>query len=222
MRQMTMRPHPTLVALASVALVVTLRAQEPDARQIAQERQQAELDAPKIVDVLELKPGMTVADVGSGGGAMTVVLGHWIGSGHVFATDITEHALRQTREYAKKEGLSNVTVIEGAAAATNLPDACCDALLLRHVYHHISEIEAFNKSLLASLKPGGRLAIIDFVPDKGSPLPKGVPANRGGHGIPTAVVIEEMKAAGFTYERTIDKWPPGDKIQPGFLTLFRK
>jgi hypothetical protein len=49
-----------------------------------------------------------------------------------------------------------------------------------------------------------------------------VPANRGGHGIPPAVVIEEMKAAGFTYERTVDKWPPGDKVQPGFLTLFRK
>lgn len=201
---------------------VSISAQEPDARQVAQERRQAELDAPKLVDVLELKPGMTVADIGSGGGAMTVVLGHWIGSGHVFATDITEHALRQTRDYAKKEGLANVTVIEGAAAATNLPAACCDAVFLRHVYHHITDIAAFNKSLHATLKPGGRLAIIDFVPDKGSALPKGVPGNRGGHGIPPAVVIEEMKAAGFAYVRTIDAWPPGDKSPAGFLTLFSK
>lgn len=208
------------VVAALSASVLVAQQQEQDAREMAQERAQAELDAPRIVDVLELKPGMTVADVGSGGGAMTVVLGKWIGTGRVFATDITEHALRWTRAYVKKEGLNNVTVIEGAAAATNLPDACCDAIFLRLVYHHVTEVEAFNKSLLASLRPGGRLAIIDFVPDKGSPLPKGVPANRGGHGIPPSVVIEEMARAGFTHVRTVDKWPPGDKRAPGFLTLF--
>ncbi len=218
---MTMRPQLTFAALIAMTLVATLVAQpqEQDAREMAQERAQAELDAPKIVEVLELKPGMTVGDVGSGGGAMTVVLGKWIGPGRVFATDITPHALRWTREYVKKEGLNNVTVIEGAAVATNLPDACCDAVFLRHVYHHITEIDAFNKSLYASLKPGGLLAIIDFEARKGSPIPDGVPASRIGH---PAVVIEEMKATGFNYERTIDKWPPGDKIQPGFLTLFRK
>lgn len=221
---MVMTRHLTRLAVVAIGLSVTLAAQEPDAKQIAQERAQAELDAPQLVEVLGLKPGMTVADVGSGGGAMSVVLGHWIGAGRVFATDITESALRQTREYAKKEGLTNVTVIEGAAAATNLPDACCDAVFLRNVYHHVTEAAAFNKSLFASVKPGGRLAIIDFVPRKGSPLPDGVPANRGGHGIPTSVVIDEMKAAGFTHVRTIDRWPPEDKDTRStvFLTLFSK
>jgi len=217
------RRLPFVVAVIALALSIDfVHAQEPDARQIAQERAQAELDAPKLVAVLGLQPGMTVADIGSGGGAMTVVLGRWIGTGHVFATDITEHALRLTREYAKKEGLSNVTVIEGGAATTNLPAECCDAVFLRHVYHHISAIDAFNKSVFASLKPGGRLAIIDFVPEKGSALPNGVPANRGGHGVPPGVIIEEMVAAGFTHVRTIDAWPPGEKRPPGFLTLFQK
>ena len=218
-----MRRLTLIVSCAALSCATALlHAQQPDARQIAQERAQAELDAPKIVEVLDLKPGMTVADVGTGGGAMAVVLGHWIGSGRIIATDVTQSALDQTREYAKREGLTNVTVIEGGAATTNLPDACCDAVFLRHVYHHISEIAAFNKSLLASLKPGGRLAIIDFVGRAGSPLPAGVPANRGGHGIPPAVVIEEMTAAGFAHVRTIDAWPPGDKNPAGFLTLFRK
>ena len=206
---------PVLVVAALVP--VFTHAQQPDAKEIAQERKSAEQDLPRLVEALELKPGMTVADVGSGGGAMSVVLGHWIGSGRVFATDVTENALRSTREYVKKEGLRNVTVIEGAAAATNLPPACCDAIFLRNVYHHITEIDAFDKSLFDSLKPGGRLAIIDFVPRKGSPLPNGVPANREGHGIPPAVVIEEMQKAGFTYDRTIEKF---DGV--AFLTLFRK
>ena len=196
-------------------------AQQPDAKQIAQERKQAELDVPHLVEALELKPGMTVADVGTGGGAMTVVLGHWIGSGRVFATDVTESSLRRTREYVQKEGLTNVTVIEGAEAATNLPDACCDAIFLRNVYHHLTAVDAFTKSLVASLKPGGRLAVIDFEDRKGgaSRIPKGVPANRGGHGVPPGIVVEELTAAGLTHVRTAAPWPSGDVT---FLALFRK
>lgn len=211
-----MRTYSALL-VATIACSTLHAQQESDARQIAQERTSAERDAPRLVEVLELKPGMTVADVGTGGGAMAVVLGHWIGSGRVYATDVTERALRTTREYAKKEGLTNVTVIEGAAASTNLPAACCEAIFLRNVYHHVTEADAFNKSLFDSLKPGGRLAIIDFLPRPGSKLSEGVPANRGGHGIPPSVVIEEMKKAGLTHDRTIDKFDG-----TAFLTLFRK
>lgn len=211
------------LAIASMIVVTPAYGQQPDARQVAQERAEAEYDAPHLTEVLGVKPGMTVADIGTGFGAMTIVLGKWIGSGHVYATDITEHALRVTRDYVKQEGLTNVTVLEGGADRTNLPAGCCDALFLRHVYHHVTEIAAFNKSLLASLKPGGRLAIIDFVPRKGSAVPKGVPANREGHGIPVAVLIEEMTAAGFTHVRTIDDWPPGKKeATVPYLTLFTK
>jgi predicted methyltransferase len=95
-----MRRHHLLLMLVVLLAVAAVHARQPDAAQIAQERRQAELDAPRLVEVLELKPGMTVADVASGFGAMTVVLGHWIGSGRVFATDINEPALRETRESA--------------------------------------------------------------------------------------------------------------------------
>ena len=77
---MTMKRRFFVAALLLAASTHLLVAQqEPDAAQIKQEREQAELDAPKLVEVLGVKPGMTIADIGSGGGAMTVVLGHWIG-----------------------------------------------------------------------------------------------------------------------------------------------
>jgi ubiquinone/menaquinone biosynthesis C-methylase UbiE len=208
---------PVVLLLSAPAL-----AQEPDAAQIKQEREQAELEAPQIMDVLGIKPGMTIADIGSGGGAMTVVIGRLIGTGKVFATDITERARRETREYAEREGLKNVTVLEGAAAATNLPASCCDAAFMRDVYHHVTDVDAFNKSLLATVKPGGSLAVIDFRPMPNSKVPAGVRENRGGHGIPPEIVIEELTAAGFKYVRTIEKWPPGDKRPGLYLTLFTK
>jgi len=222
---MTLR-RSTPLAVLYLLLVVLLGAapavaQAPDAKQSAQERADAELDAPKLAAVLGLEPGMTVADVGAGFGAMTVVLAHRDKTGKFIATDIAERQLAVIRDYVKREGLENVTVVQSGAVSANLPDACCDAIFLRNVYHHITEVAAFNRSLCAALKPGGRLAIIDAAPDAGSALPQGVPANREGHGIRSAIVRDELLAAGFVVDRMIDKWPPDDKV-PSYLVLCRK
>jgi hypothetical protein len=74
---------------------------------------------------------MTVADVGAGFGPMTVVLDKSFASGHVFATDVGGRQLEVIREYVKREGLANVTVIESAHESTNLPVSCCDAAFVR-------------------------------------------------------------------------------------------
>jgi SAM-dependent methyltransferase len=153
---------------------------------------------------------------------MAMVLGRLIGSGRVYATDVTERSLTLTREYARAEGLTNVTVIEGSAAATNLPDACCEGLFLRNVYHHVTEPAAFAASLYRTAKAGARLAIIDAPPGPGSALPVGVPANRGGHGIPASLVVDELTAAGFAHLRTMQGWPPGGTYPTVFLALFEK
>jgi SAM-dependent methyltransferase len=208
-------------ALAVVAALGAQGVQEPPAAQLKQERAQAEADVPKLVDALELKPGMTVADVGAGNGNMSVVLARWIGTGRVIATDIPADTVSWLREYVKREALTNITVLEGAAAKTNLPDACCDAIFLQNVYHHLTAPDAFNQSLRAALKPGGRLAIIDAPSGPKSALPEGVPANREGHGVPVKVVEAELLAAGLVHVKTITNWPPGDK-RPSFLVLFRK
>ncbi len=215
----------TVVPVLAVALLSATSVYAQDdayARQVAQERRQAELEAPQLAEVLGVTPGMAVADIGTGGGAMAMVFGRLVGSGRVYATDITERSLTTTRAYARQEGLTNITVIESGAASTNLPNECCDALFLRNVYHHVTEPVAFNRSLYATARPGARLAIIDAPPDKGSEPPSGVPANRGGHGVPATVVIDELTAAGFVHVRTIQGWPPGDTQPMVFLALFEK
>jgi ubiquinone/menaquinone biosynthesis C-methylase UbiE len=183
----------------------------------------AELEVPQLVELLELKPGMTVADVGAGFGAWTMRLSRFIGpSGRVYATDIGAPQLAALRDIVQREKLTNVTVLEGAVHATNLPSACCDAILIRDVYHHVTQPADIVKSLSAALKPGGRLAVIDFPPRPKTEIPAGVPANRLGHGVPMEVVRTEVSAA-LTHVRTIPSWAPtGSTAADLYLLLFRK
>jgi SAM-dependent methyltransferase len=111
--------------------------------------------------------------------------------------------------------------VEGAPASTNLPAGCCDAILVRDAYHHFTQPDEMIRSLVASLKPGGRLAIIDFPPREKTEVPAGVRANRGGHGVPPEVVQAEVGAA-LTHVRTIAKWAPDSQPASLFLVLFRK
>jgi predicted methyltransferase len=180
-------------------------------------------EVPELVKLLELKPGMTIADIGAGFGAWTVTFGKWLGpNGRVYATDIGEKQLAFLREYAKKEGLNNVTVLAGAERSTNLPAGCCDAILIRDAYHHLTQPADILRSMVAALKPGGRLAVIDFPPRPNSEVPAGVPANRGGHGVPPEIIASEVTAAGLKQVTTNPKWSA--QGQPGdlFLIVFEK
>ena len=88
--------------------------------------------------VLDVTPSMTVADVGAGAGAMTIVTARWLGPrGRVYSTDINETQVRAIADQVTHAGLTNVVTVVGADASTNLPDGCCDAIWLRDVYHHL-------------------------------------------------------------------------------------
>jgi len=203
-------------------ILAPLHAQRP-AEAVRQERERAVREAPQLVEVLGLKAGATVADVGAGGGATSVALAKLLGSGgRVYATDIGAAQIAEIKELVEKELLSNVVVLEGAVSATNLPDRCCDAILLRDVYHHLTRPRQFNASLLATLKAGGRLAILDFPPDPGSKVPDGVSSDRGGHGIPEPLLVAELVRAGFRHVRTVPSWPPDDIRSRLYLALFEK
>jgi ubiquinone/menaquinone biosynthesis C-methylase UbiE len=179
-------------------------------------------EVPRLVELLELKPGMTVADVGAGFGAWTMTFARWIGpAGRVYANEIGESQLAALREAVTREKLTNVTVVAGTPATTNLPAGCCDAILIRDAYHHFTEPAAIIGSLAASLKPGGRLAVIDFAPRSGSQVPAGVSANRLGHGVPPEVVVSEVGAV-LTHLKTIPAWAPDSQPAGLFAVLFRK
>jgi predicted methyltransferase len=182
----------------------------------------ADIEVPKLVEVLQLKPGMTVADVGAGFGAWTMKFSRWIGpTGRVYATDIGMPQLAALRASVEKERLANVTVLEGAPTATNLPALCCDAILIRDAYHHLTQPADMIRSFAASLKPGGRLAVIDFPPRPNTEVPAGVPANRNGHGVPPEVVQQEGSAM-LTHVRTLLDWSPESQPASLYLVLFRK
>jgi ubiquinone/menaquinone biosynthesis C-methylase UbiE len=155
-------------------------------------------DAARLVAALELEAGDTVADIGAGGGELAIELARAVGpSGRVYATELSDNRLEEIRREVTAADLPNVEVLEAHATRTNLPGRCCDALVLRRVYHHIAEPARMNASLLASLKPGGRLGILDFDPDSTESADPGGRANGNQHGVTSATVARELREAGF-------------------------
>ena len=78
---------------------------------------------------------------------------------------------------------------------------------MRRVYHHVSSPASFNRSLFAAIKPGGRLAVIDFEPRWYLPTPSEAAEGRGGHGVSPLVVQQDLRQAGFEIDLVIDVWP---------------
>lgn len=173
-----------------------------------QARASAADEITRLAEAMEWKPGFVVADIGAGDGRFAFAAAEKVGAaGRLYATEIDPEKLKELRAEVKKRGLTNVTIVESAEADTNLPAACCDAIYLRRVYHHLTKPAEFDGKILASLKAGGKLAIIDFPPRAGLEKVEGVPANRGGHGIPEKIVVQELTAAGLGVQREIKDWP---------------
>ena len=177
----------------------------------------------RLIQVLDLKPGVAVADVGAGSGEFSISLAKRVApDGTVYSTEIDPKKLEQIRQTVQKAEIHNLIVIAGANKDTQLPPNCCDAIFLRRVYHHLTDPLDMDRSLFLALRPGGRLAIIDFEPSQrpGERPPPGVPANRGGHGAPKPIVTRELTQAGFVPVSTID-WPVSGDVKH-FCILFKK
>ena len=157
------------------------------------EKRAENLQIERVMDILKITEGKTVADIGAGSGWFTVRAAKRTGEkGKVFAVEISEEAIKYINERKQKESLPNIETVLGAEDDPKLPKNSTDAVLILKTYHEFSEPIKVMKNLLPSLKVNALVGIID--------------RNGEGsdHGIKKETVIEEMKRAGFALKEEHD------------------
>jgi SAM-dependent methyltransferase len=174
-----------------------------DAEKWAKEFDNPERDAwqkpEEVLDALHLQPASRVADIGAGTGYFSVHIAKRVPEGKVFAADVEPDMVRYLGGRAEREHLGNLTPVQARTDAANLPEPV-DLVLVVDTYHHIDDRTHYFAALQSSLRPGGRLVIIDFKADS----PNGPPAP---HRIPPERVTQELAAAGYTLADTIEFLP---------------
>ena len=140
----------------------------------------------RVMDLLNIAPGKTVADIGAGGGWFSVLAARRVGpKGAVLAEDINPHFIDSIRKRADQENLDNIKAILGTPDDPKLPQASVDAILMLKVYHEIAHPELVLAALRMAMRPGARFGIID--------------RNGSGsdHGLDEKILREEVEHAGF-------------------------
>jgi len=143
----------------------------------------------EVIQALALKPDAIVADIGAGTGYFSVRFAHMVPKGRVYGVDTEAAMVKHLSDRAKKAGLGNLNAIAGAPDNPRLPEKA-DLIIFVDVYHHVEDRERYFRNLQKSLKPGGRLAVIDFRMDSpvGPPQSARMEPNH---------VKAEMKRAGY-------------------------
>lgn len=126
------------------------------------EREQEEQPA-KLHEVLRVKPGSAVADIGAGSGYHTFRLSESVGkAGKVHAVDVQPEMLALLRQRVKARGINNVELVKGTEKDPNLPANALDLILLVDVYHEFSFPFEMTEAMVKALKPGGRLVFVEY------------------------------------------------------------
>ena len=143
----------------------------------------------EVIRALALAPDAVVADIGAGTGYFAMRLARAVPQGRVYGADLEPDMVRFLGERAAKEGLANVRPVRAAESGPNLPEPV-DLALVVDTYHHIVRRPAYFGALKAQLRPGGRVAIVDFTLDS----PTGPPRR---HRVPPEAVKAELERAGY-------------------------
>ena len=168
------------------------------------ERSERELEEEpdKALDALGTLAGLTVADVGAGSGYFTVRLASRVGtSGRVYANDLQPEMLKMLGARLAQDRVTNVTLIQGGEDDPRLPPASVDLVLMVDVYHEFSEPQKLLRAIGASLKPSGRLVLLEY--RKEDPT---IPI-RPEHKMSIAEAKMEVEAEGFTLSKVDESLP---------------
>ena len=125
----------------------------------------------EVIRALALKPDAIVADIGSGTGYFSARFANMVPKGRVYGVDTEPDMVKYLAERAKREGIKNITAVAGKPDDPRLPEKT-DLVIMVDVYHHVENREVYFRKLANSLKPGGRIAIIDFRMDSKDGPPK--------------------------------------------------
>ena len=169
----------------------------------------------ELVRVIGVKPGMTAADVGTGVGYMLPHLSAAVGpNGKVIGEDIFDDFLEKARATAEKAALNNVQFVKGTEKTANLPQGEVDVILALDSYHHFNYPKEMLASFHSALKPGGRLAIVEYYRREGAMAGQNALMHIR---VDDAGVIKEVEAAGF---RLIQEQEQIPKSQ--YIALFER
>ncbi len=169
---------------------------------LTRESRQREEDCKRMLQELHVKPGQVVCDMGCGNGFYTLKLALLAGkSGKVYAVDIQQEMLDMLKERSKKAKLQNIVPLLGAETDPRLPENSIDLMLMVDVYHEFSRPEEMLKVIRKSLKPAGRIALVEFrAEDPNVPI-------KPEHKMSKKQILKEFTANGLKLDSQYDKLP---------------
>ena len=164
----------------------------------------------RVMNILSIAPGKSVADIGAGSGWFTVRAARRVGAmGTVYAADINPKAIHYIDERVQKEKLHNVRTILSKPGDPELPPDSVDSVLLMKTYHEVAEPVALLRNLRTALRPGARVGIIDR------------DGNGEDHGVHKQIVLHEADEAGYRLLEEHDDLVKDDNVDY-FLVLAVK
>ena len=169
----------------------------------------------QVLQILDIRPGMSVADVGAGTGFYSRLFAEATGpTGKVFAVDIAAKFLEHIDQKAREEQVVNITTVLCSDKSASLPPDSVDRVFICDTYHHFEYPESTLRSLLRAIKPGGQLVVIDFerIPGVSSEWTLG--HVRAGK----SVFRQEIEAAGFKFLEEVKL----EQLKDNYLLRFER